>query len=395
MMTTDQELLDEARAQTGLEDFGDDSFREGLEILVRDLREKAELNQVGQVSLPKILVDSLVQRLHVEDWYRRHPEIEDEPIVAPLFGIGLPRTGSTALSNLLAEDPNSRSLRRWEAQQPCPPPSTVSGPDPRLVLGKIELENIARLSPRTLAMVPGSPTSPMECLALLAMDFKSQTFQAFAYVPRYSQWLLDVDLASGYRYERRVLKLLQWGSPAIPWRLKTPSHLLWLEHLDRAFPDAKFVWTHRDPAQVIVSVADLCVEVSRRFCDSIDAEYVGAMNVEHWSIGMERALAFRERSEAAGEDRFFDIDFRTMQSEPIKQIKGLYAWIGEPVSDEFETGMRQWWAEFAAHREPNTHPDPASFGIDLDEVATLFAGYTTRMRQWTKPAGTALTTEGG
>jgi hypothetical protein len=395
MMNTAQELLVEAREQAGLDDFGDDSFREGLEVLVRDLREKSELNQVGQASLPKVLLDSLIQRLHVEDWYRRHPEIDDEPIAAPLFGIGLPRTGSTALSQLLAEDPNSRSLRRWEAVQPCPPPSTVSGPDPRLRLGEVMLERIAELSPRTLAMVPGSATGPVECLPLLAMDFKSQTFQAFAYVPRYSRWLLDVDLTSAYRYERRVLKLLQWGRPAIPWRLKSPSHLLWLDHLDHVFPDARFVWTHRDPAQVIVSVADLCVEVSRRFCDSIDARYIGAMNMEQWSVGMERALAFRERSEAAGENRFYDIDFRAMQKEPVEQIRGLYSWLGEPVSEAFATGMQQWWAEFAAHREPNTHPDPATFGIDLDQVATLFAGYTTRMNQWSTPAHSALTADGG
>jgi hypothetical protein len=142
-------------------------------------------------------------------------------------------------------------------------------------------------------------------------------------------------------------------------------------------------------------VADLCVEVSRRFCDSIDARYIGAMNMEQWSVGMERALAFRERSEAAGENRFYDIDFRAMQKEPVEQIRGLYSWLGEPVSEAFATGMQQWWAEFAAHREPNTHPDPATFGIDLDQVATLFAGYTTRMNQWSTPAHSALTADGG
>jgi hypothetical protein len=79
------------------------------------------------------------------------------------------------------------------------------------------------------------------------------------------------DLSTCYGYERRVLKLLQWGFPARPWRLKTPAHLLFLDHLDQVFPDARFVWTHRDPTAVIISVADLCVEVSRRFCDDIDS----------------------------------------------------------------------------------------------------------------------------
>jgi hypothetical protein len=376
-----EELLAAARDETGLVDFGDDSFREGLEVLVRDLREKAQLNSVGQVSIRKLLVGLLSQRLQVEDWYRRHPEIDDEPIVSPLIGVGLPRTGSTALSCLLAEDPQSRSLRRWEASQPCPPPSTVEGPDPRIEQGEAEIAEIAKLSPRTLAMLPGSPTGPMECLPLLGLDFKAHYFQAFAYVPRYSTWLLDAaDLTSAYAYERRVLKLLQWGFPARPWRLKTPSHLLFLDHLDRIFPDARFVWTHRDPAAVIVSVADLNVEVSRRFCDNIDARYIGALNVEHWSVGMARALAFRERS---GDDRFYDIDFRAMQSDPLAQINGLYDWLGEPVTPEFEAGMKEWWTAFADNREPNVHPDASTFGIDLDQVRPLFADYIARIAQWT------------
>ncbi|HSA50359.1 MAG TPA: sulfotransferase [Yinghuangia sp.] len=377
------ELLDAARAETGLDDFGDDAFREGLELLVRDLREHGRLNAVGQAALRKVVVDLLAQRLQVEDWYRRHPEIGDEPIDRPLFGIGLPRTGSTALSFLLAEDPNARSLLRWEASQPCPPPSTVQGSDPRVELAEAEIAQIAKLSPRTLAMLPGSPTGPMECLSLLGLDFKSHFFQAFAYVPRYSKWLLDTDCTSAYTYERRVLKLLQWGFPAKPWRLKTPAHLLFLDALDRAFPDARFVWTHRDPTAVILSVADLYAEVAGRFSDDVDKHYIGELNVEHWTVGVTRALAFREQSDKRGENRFHDIDFRAMQTDPITRIRNLYAWLGEPVTEEFETGMQDWWQEFAANREPNVHPDAATFGVDLDAVRPQFAAYTARIPEWT------------
>ena len=117
------------------------------------------------------------------------------------------------------------------------------------------------------ALVPGSPTGPEECQDLMALDFKAHYFQAFAYVPSYSEWLLDADLTSTYRYERRALKLLQWGAPTRPWRLKCPSHLLWLDHLDEVFPDARFVMTHRDPTEVMVSVADVYAEVGRQFSD--------------------------------------------------------------------------------------------------------------------------------
>jgi hypothetical protein len=370
-----RDLMAAAVEQTGLDDFGDDAFREGLEILVGALHDEARLNAAGEGFLYPRIVGHLAQRLQVEDWYRRHPEIDDVAIVAPLFGLGLPRTGSTALSFLLAQDPNVRYLRQWESSRPCPPPSTVEGPDPRIPRSADEGERAG-----TRAHVPTDIHGPMECLDLHALDVKSQIFQAFAQIPSYSTWLLDTDLTSTYLYERRVLKLLQWGEPARPWRLKTPAHILFLEHLDRAFPDARFVMTHRDPADVLVSVADVYADIAGTFTDHLDRHYLGRLNVEHWSVGMDRALRFRD---GGGDHRFHDIDFRAMQADPIGEIEGLYAWLGEPVTDEFAAGMRRWWADNAANREPSTHPDPAIFGLDLDGVRPLFADYVTRATEWT------------
>jgi hypothetical protein len=374
------ELLDAARAETGLDDFGDDSFRDGLDVLVRALREEAHLNPIGQVALPHQIGQLLSQRLQIEDWYRRHPEIDDEPIKAPLIGLGLPRTGSTALTFLLAEDPSTRFLRQWESAQPCPPPSTVVPPDPRIAQAEAQAELQAQAFPRMQQLVPSSPTGPFECQDMMALDFKSQLFQAYAHIPSYSEWLVDADLTSTYRYERRTLKLLQWGTPAKPWRLKCPSHLLFLDHLDHAFPDARFVMTHRDPVEVIVSVADLYAEVAAMFSDDIDLRYLGRLNVEQWSVGMERALAFRD---GGADARFYDIDFRAMQQDPIGEVRGLYAWLGEPISEEFEAGMHRWWRENAETRAPSVHPDPATFGIDLDDVRPKFSDYTARLPTWT------------
>ncbi|MEX5635063.1 sulfotransferase family protein [Parafrankia sp. FMc2] len=380
-MGLQDELLDEARAGTGLTDFGDDAFREGLERLTRSLETEARLNTTGQAVLRRLLGGLLSQRLQVEDWYRRHPEIDDEAIVAPLIGLGLPRTGSTALSALLAEDPQARSLRTWEASQPCPPPSTGDGLESRLDESRSDAEFRATSSPRRAKLVPASATGPTECQGLMALDFKAHYFQAFAYVPSYSTWLLEsADLTPTYQYELRVLKLLQWGFPARPWRLKCPTHLLFLDQLDEIFPDARFVMTHRDPAEVMVSAADLYAAVARSYCDEIDLRYLGALNVEHWSVGMERALAFRDRG---ADDRFYDIDFRAMQREPLREVRGLYSWLEEPVTEEFEAGMKRWWRENAEKREANVHPDPATFGIDIDEVRPLFATYTARAGHWT------------
>ncbi len=368
------EMMDEASEQTGLTDFGEDSFREGLEILLSSLQDEARLHDRGRAFLRQRIVGYLSQRLQVEDWYRRNPEIDDVPITAPLIGLGLPRTGSTALSMLLAQDPDVRYLRRWESSQPCPPPSTVQGADPRIPPGKGEMVG-------TRYHVPADTHGPMECHELMALDFKSHLFQSFAEIPSYSAWLVDrADLTSTYRYQRRVMKLLQWGEPQRPWRLKCPSHVLWLDALHTAFPDARFVMTHRDPTDVILSVADLYADIIGSFSTEVDRPYIGRLNVEHWSIGMDRALQFRADG---AENRFYDIDFRAMQADPIREVTGLYAWLGAPVGEEFKARMHSWWTHAATEREPSSHADPHEFGIDLDEVRPRFARYVNSASRWT------------
>jgi len=372
-------LHEMARTATGLSDFGDSSYLEGLEVLVKSLNSEAKLNELGAMAVPYMLMNSLVQRLKIEDWYQRHPEIDDEQITAPLIGIGLPRTGSTALSNLLHEDPNAKSLLTWESAEPCPPPSTVQGDDPRIAEAIKRHEEQMIRAPRMFQLVPTSPTGPFECQDLMALDFKSHQFTAFAHIPSYADWFVDSNLDSTYAYEKRVLKLLQWGSPTKPWRLKCPSHLLFLDHLNKSFPDARFVMTHRDPAEVILSVADVYVEVRKQFASEIDREYIGAANLEQWSKAMERVIEFRD----GGEDhRFYDLDFRQVQNDPIGSVKGLYAWLGEEVTAEFETGMNRWWSEFASNREQNVHSGPAEYGLNDVAVHNAFINYNNRAARW-------------
>jgi hypothetical protein len=155
---------------------------------------------------------------------------------------------------------------------------------------------------------------------------------------------------------------------------------LFLPYLDAAFPDAKFVMTHRDPTDVIVSVAGVYADISGVFTDHLDREYLAQMNVEHWAVGMERVLAFRD---SGADDRFYDIDFRAMQDDPIGQVRGLYAWLGQDVSETFESRMRDWWKVNAEDREPSSHADPSTYGLDLEQVRPRFANYAKRAGQWT------------
>jgi len=272
------ELVAAATQATGLDQFGDDSFREGLERLVAAADREARFTAAGAAAFDAQIVDLLGQRLKIEDWYARHPEIDEQRIVAPLIGLGLPRTGSTALSHLLGEDPQVRSIRGWEALAPTPPPdaATEDG-DPRIALAEAGMERRARLFPRMQQMLPSTATSPTECQTFMAYDFKSQLFQAFARVPGYVAWLTyEADLVPTYRYVRRVLKLLQWRCPPRRWRLKNPSHILFIDALDQVFPDARFWMTHRDIAEVVPSVADVYLELSQAYSDDVDRNWLGA-----------------------------------------------------------------------------------------------------------------------
>ena len=377
-MVTVNEIQRAAIDQTGLSEFGDDSYEEGLSVLLAALHTEARLNERGTAFIYPRLISYLGQRLQVEDWYRRHPEIDDVSIVAPLIGLGLPRTGSTALSMLLAQDPDVRYVRRWESSQPCPPPSTVVGVDPRIPPDKGEMIG-------TRYHVPAETHGPMECHELMALNFASHFFQSLAQIPSYSTWLVEkADLTATLAYQRRVMKILQWGEPTRAWRLKCPSHVLWLDAVDAAFPDAKYVMTHRDPTDVLLSVADLYADMIAMFTDEVDRPYIGRLNVEHWSSGMERALAFRA---GGAENRFYDIDFVAIQADPVGEVTKLYGWLGQSVSTEFSRRMHSWWAKAADEREPSSHADPSAFGIDVDQIRPLFQRYVEHAGRWTAQQG--------
>jgi hypothetical protein len=363
-------LMGVARSETGLDNFGPDSFLEGLDILLSSLARQAKLNALGDKIIRDRILLHLKQRLQIEHYFKRYPEMNELEVNQPLLGLSLPRTGSTVLSFLLAQDPATRSLFRDEASEPAS----------QVVVEKAG--NLRRQSDEDFRRqtglkthVPAGENAPAECQDLMALDFKSHIFQAFAQIPRYSEWLLNADLSSTYAYQRRALKLLQWQQPLKPWRLKCPTHLLFLNDLNSVFPDSRFVMTHRDPSQVMASVISVYVDIASKFSDSVSIDYMRDLNIEHWSKGMARTLAFRD---AGNEDRFYDIDFRAMHADPIAEIRKLYHWLGDPISAEFESAMERWWADNASTREPSQTLATEVLQLDLLALQNTFKDYSER-----------------
>ena len=373
-MKLDPDMLEaEACDATGLEDFGDGSHREGLERLTASLNTEADLTEAGEVMLRIRLAGALASRLRIEDTYRAHPEIDDEQVEGPVFVIGLPRTGTTALSQLVAADPQIRSLRLWESSSPCPPPeSATEHDDPRIAETKAGLEMMNRMFPLMASMHHEEATGPTECQDLLGMSFRTVHFDGFGRVPSYLAWVTQSDMDATYRYHRRVLRLLQWHCPPRLWHLKTPVHMFALDSLLAAYPDAKFLWSHRDPAKVLGSVCSLIHYTRSWASDRDDAMELGAEQLGRWWLAVSRAMDFRAR---VGDERFADVAFADLQTDPIAALSEAFERIGLAFPDASRRAVTEW----AGGHEPGAHGthtyELSDFGLEAGQVRERFAPY--------------------
>jgi hypothetical protein len=370
------QLVETAIARAESDDFGGDTWREGLDVLVDSLIAESALNELGESVMIDQIVGLLVNRLEVEQWHARYPEIDEQEIVAPLFGLGLPRTGSTALSFLLASDTARRSLRTWEAAKPCPPPETATEyTDPRIAETQVGIDMTNEMFPGFVGMLPTSATGPQECILLMALDFRSQLFEGMARIPAYSSWLLSCDMEPAYRYHRRVLQLLQWRCPPERWWLKTPAHMHSIDALDRVYPDARFVMTHRDVGKVLPSVCALFEAFSNVLTEHPDLMAIGTHNCELWRYSLQRLIEFRD---SGNESRFFDISFAAVQRDPINAVAQLYAQLGDDLSGDARRRMQDWWLESSKERSgPHTYK-AETFGLHPADFREQFAFYYER-----------------
>jgi hypothetical protein len=328
-------LLADAQATTGLDDFGPGDFRAGLEVFLDSLVVDADLSPDTDADVLADLRRRLVNRLEVEAWYADHPEIDDLPVLGPVDINGLPRTGTTALGNMLSLDPQFRSLRQWEQMQPCPPPTTAGeATDPRRLQRVRENE---QLSPELKAMHLYEVDATVEDTWLLGMAFHGQQFTVPVY--GYHAWWRSADATAAYEYHRRVVKLLASERPPNLWLFKAPHHNFHLEALLTAYPDARFVMTHRDPVKSVPSWASMVSAIFPPSRDPLDLHRLGAEVSNHLRVGVEQAIAARAR---IGEARFLDVHHRDLIADPMREVRRIYEFLDLELVPEVETTMRDW-----------------------------------------------------
>ena len=273
-----EELIETACEQTGLDDFGADSFRLGLDRLVDGLRDEARLNEIGEAMAPMAVLGHLTNRLQVTDWHRRHPEIGTGDVTPPIVMIGMGRTGSTILHDLFGQDPANRIPRTWEVDHPSPPPEAATyETDPRIDESQAGIDLAYDVRPELRSMHPMGARLGQECIVITGGEFASAIFNSQFRLPSYLRWVTsEADMAPAYRWHRRFLQLLQWRNSGGRWVLKTGAHLWALPELMAEYPDAFIVQTHRDPLRIISSLSSLFAVVQSTASDGVTMADVAA-----------------------------------------------------------------------------------------------------------------------
>lgn len=373
-----ERLVAEAERRTGLHDFGDAAFRTGLSHLVDAFEREAALTTLGRIVARADLLRLLANRLRMEDVLRRHPEIERGAIRAPLFILGLPRTGTTILHELLACDPANRVPTTWEVMDPWPPPERATfRSDPRIAAVEKHLAGVERLIPGFASVHRMGATLPQECVAITAHEFRSLLFSTTHRIGGYQRWLESIDHRPVYAAHRRWLQYFQWRAPASRWVLKSPGHLWTLDALLAVYPDARIVQTHRDPLRVVASLVSLGTLLRSMASDAVDPREIGAEWAPRLARGLAASMHARDAA-ALPAARVFDLHFHAFVGHEIATLRRLYEHFGWTLSVETESRMR---AYLAANPKDKAGGHRYEFGIaGLDPAAERrrFAAYSER-----------------
>jgi hypothetical protein len=365
------------------DDFGGDSYRQPLEVFLDACAQEADLTTFGRILITKMLSGALANRIALHRWALAHPDVRGERINSPWVIVGLPRTGTSLLSLLLGLDPMSRPLLQWEAAHPIPPPTLEEAvEDPRVAQTAKELNGLMKLNPPLKAMHPFGATLAQECVSLFMYDIRTLALETQAHVPSYARWLEQADMAPAYAQHRLALQTLQSRQPTERWVLKTPNHLWHLEALLAAYPDARIIWTHRNPGPVVTSLASLANAGQRPLTWRSDPR----PTAEEWKrkcvFALNSAVAFDTTSE---EGWCQHLHYDLLMADPVGTVGNLYRSFGEEVSDLHARRMEA----FLLHRPKDAFGrhryDPADFGWTYAGLADEFHSYIDRYQIATGP----------
>ena len=373
-------LMEDARRCSGLSQFGEPDISEPLRRLTDALSSEANLHPAGFQFWRERLHNILVGRLRAENWFGRHPEILEQPIVAPLVILGLTRTGTTLLQRLMASDKRFYFAASWEVYYPVPGDDDVGG-GKRIATRTREISEMLAAAPELAAIHPWDALGAEEDILLLDHTLLSTTSETMACIPSYHDWIKTQDLRPAYRYLKKMLQLLQWQkkqrgvAAADRWLLKTPMHLGQVDIIDELFPDADFIQTHRDPIETIPSYASMVYNLWCNSGDGLAPAEAGRQVVETLRRDLYRCMAARDKLDPK---RFFDVDFRDTVTDPLALLARIYRHFDLPMTAEARNAIQDYMANNPREKRPPHHYTLAQYGLTPDGIRRELAEYRRR-----------------
>ncbi|HEY2659762.1 MAG TPA: sulfotransferase [Caulobacteraceae bacterium] len=345
---TPDSLMRQATLNTGLSDFGEDDWLEPFSILMKAIDTEADLHLAGRILTRTEFLQYLESRLRIVDWYHRHAEVEREVIDRPVFITGYGRSGTTILFEVLAQDPRFRVAQKWEAAFPVPPPEPASyDADPRIAKAERLIELIRAMSPEHDSMHRSGADLPVESLELEYLSFVSEIFPMFLHVPSYAAYLHGRDLASTFKWQKTILKLLQSRMQAEHWLMKSPSHLVHVEAYLKVFPGMRVIFTHRDPVVTADSVTSFLGTLYWQRTDNpwgsgeLDVNVLAAADKR--GRAWDGAIAMIEDGRLPNGD-YANFYYDRFVGEPMAEIRSVYDQLGMILSDEAADRMQAYLA---------------------------------------------------
>lgn len=378
-------LMARAAASTGLDDFGDPARNEGLEALVRTMNEESWPRMTGEARALAVdyLVHQLEVRLKLLADRKAHGEIVRQQITAPLIVVGPPRSGSTLLHTLLSLDPDNMTPEHWLCREPSPPLALGAPSTTRLAAADARMTKLFELIPDIFVthpyMIEEGAGALAECGSdILSLVFTSQQLWCFWGGETYRRFLLEADHTPALGFHHDFLQHAQWGMNGKRWALKGSDHMLWMRELATQYPDAKLIWTHRDLAQQLGSLAS--VQSILRGLDGhpVTAEArraQGRKAIELQLASVEKAMHARN---AVGEEQFIDVSYHDMMADPVLTVQRIYEASGLTMSDGHASRIRDWLANHNQTKHGVHKHSPEEFGMEADEINARFAAYLDR-----------------
>jgi hypothetical protein len=369
----DRDLIRKACLRTGRVDFGGDLFREPLRVLLDACQKEANLNAIGTVSLYHETDRLLCDLLKLQADITRHPDVTGQPIHRPIFIMGLPRSGTTFLHRLLAQDPGNHVPRCWQMLHPTPVERFARPGRLRTARANWQLGALRALAPEYAKLNPVNALSPQECNEILAHLFLSKRYDTLFRIPSYRRWLETVGVQDeAYRFHKRFLQYLQYRAGRGQWILKAPEHTFSIDAIRRVYPDAGIIFSHRDPLKIIPSVARLTEVMRRPFSRAVYPREIGAQFIERWTKGAEIMMHVGGQRPSAP---VFHVKHLDLVREPVETVKQLYGFFGMPFRKETEKRLQRFLKKHSDGDYGSNHYTLERYGIDGRKLSRRFDDY--------------------